>query len=276
VVVPPPSPSRPADPRLGDRLADSAERGSLARRRPANRPARTSGPHAWLVSGREQGSKLGDGMGDPVAEIQTRTGIGLTKLFDECSPADSLAPYQARIREWAVGYLSAPHPALGREGAVCPFTAASISKEKFWVGCVDSRGLTAEDIESSVAGVVSGFRHLPPAEGSDALLKTILVLFPTVTDYRLIDEAQRRLKEASVARGLMIGQFYPGCAEPGIRNPDFRPLQSPVALLAIRHMVSSDLPFLTTHVEWVEEYLKRFAPAIPAAVRGLIAAKFNE
>ena len=175
--------------------------------------------------------------------------ISLTKLFDECPPTDSLAPHQARIREWATTYLAAAHPDLGREGAVCPFTAASIKKEIFWVGCVDRSDLTAEDIEKTVAGMVTGFRRLPPAEGPDALLKTILVLFPTVTDYSLIDEAQRRLKEKSVAMGLMIGQFYPGCAAPGIRNPDFRPLQSPLALLAIRHMVSSDFPFLATKAE---------------------------
>jgi hypothetical protein len=33
--------------------------------------------------------------------------------------------------------------------------------------------------------------------------------------------------------------------EPGLRNPDFRPLRSPVPMLAIRHMVESDLLFMT-------------------------------
>jgi hypothetical protein len=208
-------------------------------------------------------------------DIPTDAGISLTKLFGECPPTDSLAPYLARIREWATAYLVAPHPDLGREGPVCPFTAASITKEIFWVGCVDRSDLTAEDIEKTVAGMVTGFRCLPPTEGPDALLKTILILFPTVTDYSLIDEAQRRLKEESVAMGLMIGQFYPGCEEPGIRNPDFRPLQSPLALLAIRHMVSSDFPFLTKKAEWIEEYLRRFAPSIPISVRNMIATKFD-
>lgn len=208
-------------------------------------------------------------------DFRTDADVSLTKLFDECPPTDPLFPYQARVREWATTYLAAPHSELGREGPVCPFTATSISKEIFWVGCVDRPGLTAEDIERTVAGMVTGFRRLPPTSGPDALLKTILILFPTVTDYGLIDEAQRRLKEESVARGLMIGQFYPGCAEPGIRNSVFRPLQSPLALLAIRHMVSSDFPFLAAKIEWVDDYLKKFAPAIPAPVRTMIAAKFD-
>jgi hypothetical protein len=207
--------------------------------------------------------------------IPTNTVIGLTKLFDECLPSDPLAPYQAGIREWATTYLAAPHPELGREGPVCPFTATSINKELFWVGCVDRTDLTAKDIEKTVADMVMGFHRLPPTEGPDALLKTILILFPTVIDYGMIDEAQRHLKEESITMGLMIGQFYPGCREPGIRNPHFRPLQSSLPLLAIRHMVSSDFPFLTKRTEWIEEYLKKFGPSIPASVRRMMAERFD-
>ena len=208
--------------------------------------------------------------------FRTRAEINLTKLFDDCPPADPLAPYQDRMREWATNYLAAPHPELGRDGSVCPFTATSISKAMFWVGCVDSSDLTAEEIEITAAGMVNEFRRLPPTTGPDTLLKTILILFPAVTDYSMIDEVQRRLKGEYVAKGLMLGQFHPGCEEPGIRNASFRPLRSPVALLAIRHMVNSDFPFLAPKDEWVEDYLKKFASAIPAPVRTMIAAKFSE
>jgi hypothetical protein len=214
-------------------------------------------------------------MGKFDGDIWMSAGIRLTRLFDESIPADSLAPHQARIRDWATTYLVAPHPELGREGPVCPFTAASVNKDMFWVGSADRSDLTAEDIEIIVADAVMEFRRLEPTEGPDALLKTILILFPAVTDYSLIDEAQKRLKQESVAMGLMIGQFYPGCEEPGIRNPEFRPLQSPLALLAIRNMVSSDFPFLATKAEWIEEYLKKFAPAIPASIRSTITEKFD-
>ena len=207
--------------------------------------------------------------------VRTPARISLTKLFDECFSTDPLAPYQANIRDWVTKYLTAPHPELGRDGPVCPRTAPSISKELFWIGCVDRPNLTADDIERTAAGMVTEFQRLPPREGSDALFKTILILFPTVTAYGMIDEAQRRLKNEFVAMGLMVGQFYPGCGEPGIWNPQFRPMQSPFALLAIRHMVSGDFPFLIGKVKWIEEYLKRFAPAIPTAVRSIIAARFD-
>jgi hypothetical protein len=205
----------------------------------------------------------------------TPTAINLTKLFDDCPSTDPLAWYQAEIREWATQYLSAPHPDLGRDGPVCPFTAPSINKGMFWVGCVDRPDITADEIESTVSGMVARFHRLPPTEGPDVLLKATLILFPTVTSYEIIDQAQRRLKDKFVAKGLMIGQFYPGCAEPGLWDPQFRPLQSPIALLAIRHMVSNDFPFLAAKTEWIESYLKRFAPSIPSAIRNTLATRLG-
>lgn len=197
-------------------------------------------------------------------------GVSLTRLFDECQSTDPLAPYQSDIREWATEYLSAPHPDLGRAGPVCPFTASSINKGMFWVGCVDRPDLTAADIESTIGNTVADFQRLPPTEGSGVLLKTTLIIFPTVTCYHIIDQAQMRLKEKFVEMGLMIGQFYPGCEEPGLWNRQFRPLQSPIPLLAIRQMVSSDFPFLAAKEDWIGKYLKRFAPAIPAAARSAL------
>lgn len=42
----------------------------------------------------------------------------------------------------------------------------------------------------------------------------------------------------------MIGQFHPLSDEPGIYNPDFRPLRSPFPMIAIRKIVPEDHPFL--------------------------------
>lgn len=214
-------------------------------------------------------------MEKPDGDMRASGGVRLTKLFDECPSTDPFFSYQADIREWAMGYLAAPHPDLGRNGAVCPFTASSIHKELFWVGCLYKQDTTVEDIESALACMAAEFFQLPPTEGSDALLKTVIILFPAVTAYSVIDEAQRRLKKKFVPMGLMIGQFYPGCEEPGIRNPAFRPLQSPVALLAIRNMVNTDFPFLAAKAEWMEKYLKKFAPDIPADVRSMMAARLG-
>jgi hypothetical protein len=210
------------------------------------------------------------------ADTRTLAGVNLSPLSDDCPSDDPLAPYQARVRQWATEYLVAPHADLGRPGPVCPFSAASIRNETFWVGCADRADLTTDDVEEITADVFSVFYGLPPVDGPDAVFKTILILFPQIADYNIIDQAQRRLKERSIPAGLMIGQFYPGCEEPGVRNSEFRPLQSPIPLLAIRYMVSSDFPFLMPQSRWVEEYLRQFAPSVPPAVRTTIAARFQE
>jgi hypothetical protein len=61
----------------------------------------------------------------------------------------------------------------------------------------------------------------------------------------------------------MLGEFHPFSPTPGLRNSHFRPLRSPVPLLAIRHIVESDVDFLIapndpapTRVKSLKAYLK--------------------
>ena len=53
----------------------------------------------------------------------------------------------------------------------------------------------------------------------------------------------------------------------GLWSADFRPLQSPVPLLAIREMTSSDLPFLVGGADHADVYLERYARSIPVHTR---------
>ncbi len=65
----------------------------------------------------------------------------------------------------------------------------------------------------------------------------------------------------------MIGQFHPRCDNPGLWNTDFRPLRSPLPLLAIRRMVVFDLPFLTEDTGHFEAWLGHFASHLPPRIR---------
>jgi hypothetical protein len=120
------------------------------------------------------------------------------------------------------------------------------------------------------------FLELEPQHGPQAQLKTLLLLLPDVAAAdapAVIDETQRLLKPAFVRNGLMIGQFHPGPPDaPGLWNEAFRPLHSPVPLLAIRHMVASDLPFLIDDPAFRAAYLDRFADAVPRQYRDRLAA----
>ena len=81
------------------------------------------------------------------------------------------------------------------------------------------------------------------------------------------------MKDAFVRQGLMVGQFHPRSEQSGLWNEDFRPLRAPIPLLAIRRMVSSDLPFLLDSASHLSAYLDRFAPGIPSHIRRLLASR---
>lgn len=88
-----------------------------------------------------------------------------------------------------------------------------------------------------------------------------------------VDTVQRRLKPVFVERHLMIGQFFEECEEPGLWNADFRPLKTPVPLLAIRSMVPTDVAFLHHDNSLLESYLDKFGSRGIAALRHLEATK---
>ena len=106
------------------------------------------------------------------------------------------------------------------------------------------------------------FLQLAPRADPDAAFTTIINAFPQLTDYAIVDETQRALQRLFVRDGLMVGEFHDGPPDkPGLWNPDWRPLRSPVPLLAIRHMVVTDLPFLVHSPDLVAVHRGLFAGA---------------
>jgi hypothetical protein len=176
-----------------------------------------------------------------------------------------------RIATWATEFLNTPHRDLGRRGPVCPYTRQSLENRTFLLGQV--RG---PEIAPAVELYREWFVELleQTAEERRHLL-TILVVLPDLdrSDAGPLDEVQARLKDAFVRDGLMVGQFHPRCEQSGLWNEDFRPLRAPVPLMAIRRMVSSDLPFLLGSAGHLSAYLSRFAPGIPGHVRRLLVSK---
>src|SRR5690349_10201082 len=124
----------------------------------------------------------------------------------EIADLDADPPPPARVvLEWARGYLSAPHPELGRRGNVCPYVPSSLRAGHFYVAV--RPGATA-DVADTVRRHRDWFLDLEPRSGPEAQYKTILILFPDVAPEQ-IDATQAALKPAFVDAGLMLGQFHP-------------------------------------------------------------------
>jgi hypothetical protein len=166
-----------------------------------------------------------------------------------------------QIRNWVAEFLCRPHADLGRSGPVCPFTAPSMRKQLFWMTAYRGTEISIEEATEVLLNYRDWFMELPPKTQPEANLKTILILFPEMSAEQapgVVDVIQRELKPLFVEEGLMLGQFHQNCPEGGLWNPDFRPLQAPLPLLAIRHMVASDKPFLTHNETLMSSYRRQF------------------
>ncbi|WP_067681419.1 DUF6875 domain-containing protein [Nocardia miyunensis] len=195
--------------------------------------------------------------------VGTRSGIEPANLFADQTTGTDVPAHAAELRRWTLEYLCRPHPDLGRPGPVCPYTSHAVAHRFLWAAFISGREIHRDRIRAIVDDLYELFPDLPPQNESDAKLKAVLAVFPDLTEYGDIDFVQRDQKSRFVEQGLMLGQFYPGCTVPGLHNPDFRALDAPLPLLAIRHMVPTDFPFLNTRREWMDCYLKLFAPSIP-------------
>ncbi|WET77353.1 hypothetical protein P3102_25105 [Amycolatopsis sp. QT-25] len=183
-------------------------------------------------------------------------------------PAEHRSSAQ-EILAWAGRYLVSPHPELGRNGPVCPYTQPSIHKGLFHLAALTAtNGET--DVRDAIESLRSWYERLcATASPADRELLTILLVLPQLDyqDATGLDDLQREAKNKFVDDGLMIGQFHPVCEQPGLWNEKFKALRAPVPLLAIRKLVVFDLPFLMDDAVHAESYLRRFAPDIPPRIR---------
>lgn len=185
-------------------------------------------------------------------------------------------PYRDALEEvvrWSHEYLTEGHPELGRSGPVCPYARPCLDRDLLWLTVHPGADPPLEGLAADADCYGRWFRQLPPRSGRFTQFKAILILLPELPAERgpdVIDVVQRALKPRFVSDGLMIGQFYPGCASPGLWNHRFRPLSSTVPLLTIRHMVPADAGFLEDDPRHLTAYLARFGNAIPSRLQAQV------
>ncbi|WP_370638904.1 DUF6875 domain-containing protein [Croceicoccus sp. Ery5] len=160
--------------------------------------------------------------------------------------------------------LASKHADLGRAGPVCPFARRGAAS-----GGIRFADCTAgPDDEAQITGLMTKVRdeflEWGEKSGIPPMLRAYVVTFSALggaKDAAMIENVQKRLKPDYVERGLMIGQFYPGCEESGIRNPDFRPLDAPVISLAVRFMALADAPFMLGDAQFRAAFVARHGAA---------------
>jgi hypothetical protein len=189
--------------------------------------------------------------------------------FTSAISPEFLSVYQS-IAQWISSYLMSTHPELGRPGDVCPFTSQAYRLDTIRIGVSDA-------IHSDTSIITSHMRlcfqqlELIPCAKSMKHFRTIVVGFPKLEQpkgFEALKIAQANLKIYSLARGLMIGRFYADANDRGLWNPDFRPMRSPIPLLAIRHLVENDVSFVVRHPLLLPTYFWKYSRAAPKRLLG--------
>lgn len=186
-----------------------------------------------------------------------RAGLALRPLsaFPASESDDDAAQ---RIAEWVRSYLMRPHPDLGRAGAVCPYTPIAAKLGLARIGVSAARDEDA--IYAVMREAVAAFEAIE-APRAQQPFRTVLVGFPNATGDEgraTLKRVQNRLRSELTRRGKMIGLFEPNAEDKGLINPDFRPLRSPLPLLAIRALVEGDAPFVLRNPRLAPIYLWKF------------------
>lgn len=182
----------------------------------------------------------------------------------------------SEVAKWTVDYLSHTNTELGRSGDVCPYTEVSMQEGLlFSAVCHVFDADPRPSMIHVMRQTMHDFESRSPQIGNRAGLKAMMVLFPGI-EGDWIDDVQSTLALEFAARHLMIGEFHAECDKPGLHNPEFRPLRSPVPLLAVRSMMLTDLAFLKGSDEKLRNYLQRFGDAALNAISAYLRAPHDE
>lgn len=170
--------------------------------------------------------------------------------------------HMSRLVDWLHGYISRPHPRIGRDGPVCPFVPRSIRADALrFVLHGEIDGTDPDQIVALLLAYRTTFLDSTPSSAVQRRHRSLVVVLPGVAvEHQLaLDQVHRVAKDEIVRSGLMLGQFYQRCPETAARNPEFPVSTGPVPCFVLRHMAPHDVLFLHRHRHWFAEYHRRFA-----------------
>jgi hypothetical protein len=182
---------------------------------------------------------------------------------------DELTALQA-IADWIKAFVVKPHKDLGRGGTVCPFVPGSLERKTLWLAPEQ----IADRDGPEVVELMNGYKRLlldtRPADGDDVIYNVIAVVFTDLPADRaqgVFDDVQKHLGLPSyVEDGILFGPYYEGNEGTAIHNSSFRPFQSPVPFLFVRHGVTGDWKFFLDDEEWLTLWARRHGQSAAQAL----------
>jgi hypothetical protein len=176
----------------------------------------------------------------------------------------------AAVADWIKTFVVKPHKDLGRDGSVCPFVPVSLERKTLWLA---PEQIADRDMPE-VVELMSGYKRLlldtRPTEGDDVIYNVIVVVFTDLSADRaqgVFDDVLQQLAVPSYAEdGILFGPYYEGHEGTALYNSSFRPFQSPVPFLFVRHGVTSDWKFFLDDEEWLNLWAHRYGESAVQAL----------
>jgi hypothetical protein len=166
------------------------------------------------------------------------------------------------VAEWIKTFVVKPHKDLGRAGTVCPFVPGSLERKTLWLAPEQIGDRDVPDVVELMSGYKRLLLDTRPAEGDDVIYNVIVVVFTDLPADRaqgVFDDVLEHLAVPSyVEDGILFGPYYEGNKGTAIYNSSFRPFQSPVPFLFVRHGVTSDWKFFLDDGEWFDLWAHRY------------------
>jgi hypothetical protein len=174
------------------------------------------------------------------------------------------------VADWIKSYVVKPHKDLGRGGTVCPFVPGSLERKTLWLAPEQ----VADRDGQEVVELMNGYRRLlldiRPTDGDDVIYNVIVVVFPDLPADRaqgVFDEVLEQLAVPSYKEdGILFGPYYEGNGGTAVYNSSFRPFQSPVPFLFVRHGVTGDWKFFLDDEEWLNLWARRYGESAVQAL----------
>ena len=133
------------------------------------------------------------------------------------------------VADWIKTFVVEPHKDLGRSWTVCPSCLGHWNAKTLWLA---PEQIADRDVPA-VVELMNGYKRLlldtRPTEGDDVIYNVII-----------------------------FGPYYEGHEGTAIYNSSFRPFQSPVPFLFVRHGVTGDWKFFLDNEDWLNLWARRY------------------
>jgi hypothetical protein len=208
-----------------------------------------------------------------MANVAQATNLFLLEDLDDVTRTGELAERDLdalrAIADWIRTFVIRPNQDLGRDGTVCPFVPGSLERKTLWLA---PEQIADRDMPE-VAELMSGYKRLlldTRATDGDATYNVICVVFSDLPADRaqgVFDDVLKRLAVSSYTEdGVLFGPYYEGNAATAIHNTSFRPFNSPVPFLFVRHGVIGDWEFFLDDDEWLNLWGRRYGESAVQAL----------